>query len=285
MAADMWPGTVARLARLWRVYAYLDFMFLTRDPRGFLWYALSDLALSLAAVTATLLLAERFDGIGAWSREQVLFMLGYAVVVGGIHDLFFGYNVKFISRRIGRGQLDHLLVQPQPLWYGLVTDGFLPFSASGTLTAGIGLLTWATLQAPVSASVGWLTLLLINLAGSAAIGLAFSFTWSSLAFWAPSAAEEISSSANRLIHQVQPFPLDGLAAPLQAILLTAIPAGFIAWYPSRALLGLDPQPFAIAAAPLAGVLAMGLAIWLFRWGMRHYGQTGSQRYSAFGHRR
>jgi ABC-2 type transport system permease protein len=279
------PGSVRRLLQLWRVYAYLDFMFLTRDPRSFLWYALSDLALSLAAVTATLLLAARFDGIGDWSRDQVLFMLGFAVVVGGIHDLFFGYNIKFISRRIGRGQLDHLLVQPQPLWQGLVTEGFLPFSASGTLLVGVGLLAWATANVTTLVSANWVALLLANLAGAAAIGLAFSFLWSSLAFWAPSAAEEISSSANRLIHQLQPFPLDGLAAPLQILLLTALPAGFIAWYPSRALLGLDPRPLAAIVTPLAGLLAVGLAVVLFRRGLRHYGTTGSQRYSAFGHRR
>jgi ABC-2 type transport system permease protein len=178
-----------------------------------------------------------------------------------------------------------MLVQPQPLWQGLLTEGFLPFSASGTLIVGVGLLTWATLLVVPTVTLGWLTLLLVNLAGAAAIGLAFSFTWSSLAFWAPSAAEEISSSANRLMGQLQPFPLDGLVLPLQFVLLTAIPAGFIAWYPSRALLGLDPHPLAVVVTPLAGPLAVALAAGLFRRGLRHYGSTGSQRYSAFGHRR
>ena len=65
----------------------------------------------------------------------MLFLLGYALLVRGVIDTFFNYNVAFISRRIGRGQLDHMLVQPQPLWMALLTEGFAPFSGSGMLAA------------------------------------------------------------------------------------------------------------------------------------------------------
>lgn len=69
----------------------------------------------LAGVTAVFLLAERFEGIGLWSRDQIVFMLGYAALVRGFLDMGFSYNVLHISRRIGRGQMDHTLVQPQPV--------------------------------------------------------------------------------------------------------------------------------------------------------------------------
>ena len=42
-----------RLLRLWRVYAYLDFMWMTRDLRFFLHCFFSDAILNLAAVTGT----------------------------------------------------------------------------------------------------------------------------------------------------------------------------------------------------------------------------------------
>src|SRR5713226_6800346 len=103
-----------RLLSLWRLYATMDLLYLARGPQAALTYYLSDFIIGLAAVTATFLLAERFDGIGPWSRPQVLFLLGYALLVRGIVDTFFNYNIAFISRRIGRGQLDHLLIQPQP---------------------------------------------------------------------------------------------------------------------------------------------------------------------------
>ena len=108
------------------LYARMDWLFLTRDPASFLMWNVSDVVLSIASVAAMFLLAARFSGIGAWSQPQIVFMLGYAALVEGLVNLFFGYNVSFISRRLGRGQLDHTLIQPQPLWMSLIDGGIQP---------------------------------------------------------------------------------------------------------------------------------------------------------------
>src|ERR687886_413778 len=120
-------ATLGRLLRLWRVHAYLDLLFVTRNARSLVIYYCSDVILGAAAVTATLLLAERFDGIGPWRKEQVIFMLGYAMLV------------------------------------------------------------WAGRRLALPVTPGWLALLALNLAASVTILLAFSYIWSSLAFWAPRA--------------------------------------------------------------------------------------------------
>jgi ABC-2 type transport system permease protein len=278
---------VKRVLALWRVAAYLDLMFIARSPRQLVGYVLTDAMLSLAAAAGTLLLAERFAGIGAWTQDQVLFMLGYAIVAAGILSLCFGFNVLFISRRLGRGQLDHTLLQPQPLWQSLLTEGFMPFSGGAELIPGLALMLWAAprLGLPFPHSPAWGALLLLNLLASAVILLAFSYTWGSLAFWAPRTAEEISSSALRMMTQLKPFPLDGAGALLTGGLLTVLPAGFVAWYPCRALLGLDPAPYAVLITPLAAVALAAVALGVFGKGMAHYARTGSQRYSYFGHRR
>ncbi len=282
-----WMIVLFRLLRLWRVHAYLDLLFVTRNARSLVIYYCSDVILGVAAVTATLLLAERFDGIGAWRKEQVVFMLGYAMLAEGLTGTLFGQNVAYISRRIGRGQFDHTLVQPQPIWMMLASEGFMPFSGSGALVPAVAVLVWAGRRLALPATPGWLALLALNLVASVTILLAFSYLWSSLAFWAPRAAEEISSSTNRMMSQLKPFPLDGVAPALAGGLLTLIPAGFVAWYPSRALLGVGGPAAGLSAAvtPLAAVLFALLAAWLFRRGMHHYARTGSQRYLPWGFRR
>ena len=141
MAANRNP--VVQVIRRWRVQAYLDFMWMTRDFKFFLINVVSDIVLSLSGVMAVFLLAERFAGIGAWSRDQILFMLGYAALVQGLLEMFFRYNVLAISRRIGRGQLDHTLVQPQPLWMALLTEGFIPFSGCWGAIVGLGISAWS----------------------------------------------------------------------------------------------------------------------------------------------
>ncbi len=277
---------MSRLLRLWRLYAYLDLIWTLRDFRTALGYYLSEAVAGVGAVLATLLLAERFAGLGGWTRGQVIFMLGYGVLASGVLDLVFNYNVKHISRRLGRGQLDHTLVQPHPIWMTFLTEGFAPFSGSPMLLPGIALLVWSSGEVALPAGAGWWALFALNLMASATVVLAFSFLWGSLAFWAPLAAEEISSSAIDMTDQLKGFPLDGLAAGARVGLLTAVPVGFVAWLPSRALLGVEGgDPLSLWLTPLAAVALGAIALLAFKAGLAEYRRTGSRRYSDFGHRR
>lgn len=278
-------GSIAALWRQWRLFAWMDFTWMTRNLSFFLTYFLSDLTLGLATITATFLLAARFDGIGPWTTHQIIFMLGYATIVHGTMDTFFNYNVAFISRRIGRGQLDHVLVQPRPIWLTFLTEGFAPLSGGGTTVVGIALTIWAASKLSLAISPAWLAAALANFVASCAIVLAFSFLWGSLAFWAQRAAEEISTSAMNMMSQLTPFPLDGLGPGWLGGMLTVLPAGFVAWFPCRALLGIDRSPYAVGITPLAAFVLAALTLALFQRGMKHYGRIGSQRYLSFGHRR
>src|SRR5579862_2713708 len=94
-----------KLPRLWALHARLDLLWVLRDFKMFLMWTFADSIMTVAGVTAMWLLSERFGGIGHWTRTQVLFLLGYGAVVTGIVDTFFGFNVAYVSRRVGRGQL------------------------------------------------------------------------------------------------------------------------------------------------------------------------------------
>jgi ABC-2 type transport system permease protein len=277
-------NTVRRVFALWRLYARMDVVWMLRDLPSLLTYLLSDLIVSIGATTATFLLAERFGGIGHWSRNQIIFMLGYALLANGLPDVLFNYNVAYISRRIGRGQLDHTLIQPQPIWMALLTEGFAPFSAALGVVPGFAVLVWACVSLKLQVTPGWLALLALNVAASTAIGVAYTYMWGSLAFWAPRAAEEINSTTWRLLNQLAPFPLDGVAPVALAGLVTAVPIGLLAWLPSRALLGLDHSLFAVFVTPAAAIVFIAVAVWVFRRGLKQYGRTGSQRYLSLGHR-
>ena len=244
----------------------------------------ADSVLSVAQITGMWLLSERFGGIGVWNRTQIVFLLGYAATVGALIDMFFGFNVAYISRRLGRGQFDHTLIQPQPVWMALLTDGFAPFSASIMLFPGIGLMAWSASKLGLQISPLWLLGLAGSVLASITVVLAFQFLWGSLAFWAPRSAEEISSSTNRLMSHLRVYPLDGLSGILAGSLLTVLPVGFVAWYPCRALLGLEHAPLSLFLTPIASLLLALAAAFVFQQGRRHYGRVGSQRYSDRGHR-
>lgn len=283
MAAD--HSRVPKILRLWLLYARLDVLWIARSWGTALSWIIADLIVGLGVVVGTYLIAERFDGIGAWSKFEVIFMLGYALVLNGIVDVFFGWNVAAISRRIGRGQLDHMLLQPQGLPTTLLTEGFSPVSGAGRGAVGFIVIATAGSRLGIEVTTGWLALFALNLAGSTAVFMAFAYGWGSLAFWAPRAAEEINSSTERLLNELRGFPLDGLGTGLVATLLTLVPAGFVAWLPSRALVGIDPSALSAWLTPLASLAFAALAAALFQQGLRHYGHTGSSRYLSLGHRR
>ena len=277
-------STLRRLLRLWRLYAWLDFMWVTRSFEKFAVYYLGDAIINATAISSTLLLAARFDGLGPWSKAQVMFMLGYAAMTTGVLEIFCGYNVLYIGRRLGRGQFDHTLLQPQPIWMALLTDGFNPFGASSAFLTGVGLTLWASRSLTVTVNPGWLALCVCNLLASATIVLSVAFFWGSLAFFAPRATEEINTPLIRMFDQLKLFPLDGLSGVMLSGLLTVVPVGFVAWYPCRALLGHAPAWYAVWTTPLAAALFALLAVTMFRRGMHHYECVGSSRYRDMGHR-
>jgi ABC-type uncharacterized transport system permease subunit len=265
--------------------ARMDLLFLSRSVRtGVAWY-FADLLLGLSGAVWAFLLAERFDGIGPWSRTQVAFLLGFALLVRGVVDMGFSMNVSYPSRRIGRGQLDHMLLMPQPLWQTIASDGFTPFSGSGQVFAGAAVLGYAIHALALPIDPAWLALALLHIASGAVIILAFAYIWGSLAFIAPRGAEEINSNTMRMLEQLKPFPLDGVGAFLMGGLLSFVPAGFLAWLPARVLLGLETRPGAWLWTPAAALGFAALATWIFRRGLRRYARTGSARYLSHGHRR
>lgn len=270
--------------RGWRGQTYLDLMQLLRNRSTLFTYAFAELVLAVANVSGMILLASKFGGIGQWSRVDVFFLLGYALSVDSIQETFFGYNVRHISRRIGRGQLDHLLIQPRPLWIALFTEGFAPVSSVLRCIPGIALMAWAVSHKPIVVSASWLAWLVLSLVGSTAAVMGFTFLLGSLAFRAPREAEEVSSPLQDLFVRLSVFPLDGLGA-FSWSLLSVLPVGFVAWLPSRALLAQSASLPLLLATPLAGWLFLLLGMGAFVRGLAFYRETGSQRYVDYGHRR
>jgi ABC-2 type transport system permease protein len=242
----------------------------------FIWHA--------GAMLAPVLVAVRFGHIGPWPAAAVVFMLAYGNVVGSVLDAM-GDNFWVVSARIGRGQLDHYLVQPQPLWRILLTEGFAPFNFWPVLTLGIVAMAWSVHALAVPVNLTWIALLTLNLGASMAVQTAFLYTWGSVAFWAPRSAEQISSAAGGLLNEVN-FPLDPAPRALRIVLVTIIPSGLLSWLPARSLLRIGGAgPLDVWLTPAAAVALCALALVVFRVGLHQYRQTGSRRYSDIGHRR
>jgi len=274
-----------RILKLLGISAKLDLVWLLRDTKFTLIGMAADVIANLSTVSGVLLIALRFGGIGGMSAHEVLFMMAYSTLVTGLFSLFGSGNNIHISRVIGRGQLEHLFLQPLSLKVQLFTNGFSPFTGSSNFFLGIALMGFALQRLQLRPSFGWL----LSLAGYVLITLtiivARSYLVSSLAFYAPVSAEEISSTAIEDTWFLSTFPLSGMPKFIQFPLVTLLPEGLMAWFPALTLLGRPPMGLTRYYPLLFALLLALLARTIFQKGMKYYVKTGANRYVPWGFRR
>jgi len=264
----------------------MDLAWLLRDRTFAILAIFADMISNLSSVTGVFLLAWRFDGIGGMSRFEVLFMLAYATIITGIFQTFCsGGNTGHISRRIGRGQLEHMFIQPMSLPSQLATEGFIPFSGSSNLISGIIMMIIATANLGIPLPWWWVLSLISNLMVTFAIILGNSYLASSLTFYAPVQAEEISSYVIDAFGHISTFPLSSMPLRLQIPLITFIPTGLLAWFPTLALFGNAPFNLPAWYPLLFAMVLWVIAMYFFRKGLNYYVKKGINRYHPMGHRR
>lgn len=276
--------------RLFKLYGKMDLLWFLRDTKYCLLYMITDLICILCSMSGIFLLSEKFGGFGGMTGPEVFFMLGFATLSDGIYMLFFmGNNTAMISRIIGRGQLDHVIIQPAPMWMTLLSQGFSPVSANSTLICGAAMTGYALSRLPLIVTPLLVLLIFINALAACLIIVAVMYLLSCLAFYAPAASEEIAQSGLDLF-TVKTYPLGSLSTRAAIFFSAVIPVGMTAWFPGSALLQFgygahdSITVLSLMAAPSMAALLMILTAILFQKGMKHYETYGSPRYSGFGHR-
>lgn len=274
-----------RMLGLFAISAKMDLVWLLRDTKFAIAAIAADTISNLSVVSSVYLIALRFGGIGGLSVDEVLFMMAYSTITTGLFILFGSANNIHISRIIGRGQLEHLFMQPLSLKAQLLTCGFAPFTGSGNFIIGCILMVISINRLNIEFSFWWIASLIIYVLTTMVIIVARAYLVSSAAFYAPVAAEEITSTAIDGTWQLSTFPLSGMPSFIQLSLITILPEGFMAWFPSLCLLGKPPLNLS-EYYPLAYALILSLlASYIFRKGLNYYVRKGSNRYVPYGFRR
>lgn len=276
---------IKRLLHLFGISAKMDLVWLLRDTKFAVTAILADIIANVSVVSGVYLIALRFGGIGGMSVDEVLFMMAYSTITTGVFILFGSSNNIHISRIIGRGQLEHLFMQPLTLKTQLISSGFVPFTGCSNFIIGCVLLSVAVGRLGLHVTFGWMLWLIIYILMTMIVVVARAYLVSSAAFYAPSAAEEIASTAIEGTWQLSTFPLSGMPVFIQLPLLTLLPEGMLAWFPSLCLLGKAPLHLT-EYYPLVYALIFALAAgFVFRKGLNYYVTKGSNRYLPYGFRR
>ena len=216
----------------------------------------------------------RFETIAGWTLGEVAFLYGLRLTMLALCGL--GGDIWALPYFVRLGEFDRFLVRPVRPLVQLLTIR-VPLSAFGDLIGGVALIAAATRLVDVAWTPWALLYLLLALAGGGLLQLALRLLLASFSFRALSVNAPMSIVDN-LFNEFGTYPLSIFNGAIQFLLTFGIPVAFMAYFPAAALLGrtaeLQVYPAFAYCAPLAGVVWMAIALWIFEHEMRNYKSSG-----------
>jgi len=219
-------------------------------------------------------IVTRFEHLGGWDWPEIALMLGFHVLGYALGASFTFVQLRNMEELVRLGTFDALLVRPVNPWLYLCFSG-INIEYGGHILLGLLLISWSLPQLAVDWTLLSVLQLLASLVSAALLTGAIITIIGASAF--------VLGRSRYLFGiyfdfwELARYPLNIFAAPLQIVMLTIIPLGFMAYVPVAGLLG-RPVPFlgdfAPVAALLAGPTAALIAAWFWRFCLRRYQGAG-----------
>lgn len=220
------------------------------------------------------IIASRFETIGGWTWPEIALMLGFHILAYALGALFTFVQLRSMEELVRLGTFDTLMVRPVNPWAFLVFSG-VNIEYGGHVALGMGMIAWALPQL----SIGWSPLTVLQFAASLISGALLTGALLTMI-----GALALILTRSRYVFgiyfdfwELSRYPLPMFALPLQVVLLTVAPLGYLAYVPVASLLG-KPVPLLGDLAPFAGVIAgpvaVVIAILVWRACLRRYQGAG-----------
>jgi ABC-2 type transport system permease protein len=210
--------------------------------------------------------------LDGWTRDQVLFLFGFALLPRGLDRLFTDWLWFIAGRLVYTGEFDRYLVRPLPPLYSIMAERFLWPDGVAELVVGLSLVGYAGHQLGVPLwSIDALVVAPLCVLCGALIYASVKLLGASLAFWlvishpAMHAANQVSEFAS--------FPVGLYPGPFQWVLTWVLPFAFTAAVPVSYLFTGEPGHLVWLPLVTAGAVAVALATWTR--GLARYQSTGN----------
>jgi ABC-2 type transport system permease protein len=221
-------------------------------------------------------LFSRFNSIDNWTLAEVALFYGMVNISFACADAL-GQGFDGFGRIIRSGDFDRLLLRPRSTVLQLLGIEFT-LKRMGRLLQGLVIMVWslATLQIPLTLSVGWL--LGTSFMGSVALFMGIVIVQATLTFWTIESLEIMNILTYGGVETAQ-YPFAIYSKWFQQFFTFFIPLTCVSYFPILAVLN-KASAFSVPlwfcyVSPLAGVLFVFVALRLWKRGERHYCSTGS----------
>ena len=246
-------------------------------PASFLLTSAGVFASTSVDFIATWALFARFRQVGGWRFGEVALFYAVIGVSFALADaLTRGFDI-FGDQFVRTGDFDRLLVRPRSTVVQLL--GYeLRATRVGRLAQALVVGYIATRL--TSVAWGWMAwaTLLFAVAGGMALFSGILVLQATLAFWTVESLEIANTLTYGGVEAAQ-YPLDLYARWFRNFLVFVVPLGCVSYFPVAAVLGKADRTGLPAQllqlTPALGFVFLGVALLIWRYGVRHYTSTGS----------
>jgi ABC-2 type transport system permease protein len=263
--------------RLYGRYVRVSLRAQMQYPASFLLTATGAFAATGIDFLAIWALFARFRQVEGWRFGEVALFYSVIGVAFALADwLTRGFDV-FGEQFVKTGDFDRLLVRPRSTVLQLLGYEFRA-TRIGRLAQGIvvGIIAVRLTSIAWTWQV-WVTLL-FAVAGGTALFCGILVLQATLAFWTVESLEIANTLTYGGVEAAQ-YPLDLYARWFRNFLTFVVPLGCVSYFPVAAVLGKAGRTGLPAEllrlTPALGFAFLGVALWAWRYGVRHYTSTGN----------
>ncbi len=233
----------------------LRFLSLIEYPGSYVMGILAQwLSYGIEAVLIVLTVS-RFGALAGWSPDEVIFLYAVWLLTYAIGASFTFNITRDLANLTINGTLDESLTRPVPSMFFLIATNFnLGYVSHMTLSLGV-LIYAASRLSPHWGAGQWAWLVALVISGSTVTGcMMLLLNLPALRLKARSPLSVFFWEGRRFAQ----YPLAIYPRPLQALFASALPFGFIGYYPLLGLMGKTDVVFGQTLTYLSPVIAVGL---------------------------
>mgnify|MGYP003117279435 CR=1 FL=1 len=245
------------------------------EYRGALFIGWIAQAIGYAGIYASIaLLLARFENLGGWTWPQMALLLAFHLLAYALGASLSFVQFRDMEEKVRLGTFDAILVKPIGPWTFLAFSG-LNIEYGGHIALAIGLMAWSVTSLAIDWSPGLVLYFLAAIVSAAMLTAALmTMIGATALIWVRS---RHLFSIFFGFWELARYPLNIFPLPLQIMMITFAPLGFLAFIPTAVVLG-KPVPIlgdwagpaSLAIGPLFVLLAM--AHW--RYCLRNYQGAG-----------
>ncbi len=239
---------------------------------NFLIGATSTIMMQGAGLLAVWVIMSQIPDLNGWTLPQVLLIYGMITLSKSINHMF-ADNLWTLGRDYVRsGQFDRFMVRPIDPLFHLLADRFCHDGIGNFLVGGV-LVAVAAARLGIVWTPGIIVYFVVMVLSGGVIFIALNLMTCVSAFWIMD-----SVPVTRVVfemHEFAKYPLSIYPRAIGLLLTWAIPFGFASYFPAARLMGIASPAWQAYGAPVVAAVLLAIALWVWRFGLRHYGSTGT----------